>query len=329
MTVTMTRYGTKNGEQEYEYTMTNHNGLQALVLNYGATLEKILTPAGDNLILSLDSPKAYDQERNFLGGTVGRVVGRLPGHVWRFGDQEIVLPKGEGENAIHGGAEGLDTQVFTGSYREFADYDEVYFTFLDPAGHNDFPGNVRVTVTYRLDDEDKLTYHVDATTDAPTLFNPTNHVYFALDGEGSTVDDTTLTLACDFYAPLTDHLPIDGWAPVADTPFDFTQGQRLGDVMPQVLDGAGFDHPFLNKSAQAATLVGESGRKMHLTTTAPGIVIYTANHFDHTGVAHNIGQHAGVALEAQIPPASGLDWSAITLLPGQPYRLTTSWQFEF
>jgi galactose mutarotase-like enzyme len=38
MTVTMTRYGTKNGEQEYEYTMTNHNGLQALVLNYGATL---------------------------------------------------------------------------------------------------------------------------------------------------------------------------------------------------------------------------------------------------------------------------------------------------
>lgn len=326
MTVTMQRYGSLRGEPLYEFTIQNAHGMQVRLLNYGATLESVLTPDGTNLILSLPSPEDYSKARNFLGGTVGRVVGRLPGHVWQHGNTATVLPKGEGENAIHGGVEGLDTQVFTGTYRD----NTVTFTFLDPAGHNQFPGNVLVTVTYTLAENDTLTYHVHAVSDEATLFNPTNHVYFALDGPDSTVDDTTLQLACDYYAPLTDaHLPAVGWEPVAGTVFDFTKGRKLGEVMPQVLDGAGLDHPFLNHSAQAAKLTGASGRSMTLTTTAPAVVVYTANHFDHTGIAHNIGAHNGVALEAQIAPAAGHDWSAITLLPSAPYDLETSWQFEY
>lgn len=329
MTVSLNNYGQLHGEPLYEITLTNRNHLQVVLLNYGATLEKVLVPDGTNVILALPSAADYAKERNFLGGTVGRFVGRLVGHEWHRGDQVVTLPKGEGENAIHGGADGLDRQVFTMRYEEGAGFDRVELVFLDPAGHNGLPGNVLVHVTYTLDDEDRLTYAVHATTDEMTLFNPTNHVYFAVDGPEAGIDETTLRLAADYYAPLTEHLPLTGWASVADTPFDFRQGQRLKDVMPKVLDGAGFDHPFLIKQPQAAKLIGASGRSVTMTTTAPSVVIYTANHFDHTGVAHNIGVHGGVTLETQVAPVSGQDWSAITLVPEQPYTQTTSWQFGY
>ncbi|WP_203623529.1 MULTISPECIES: aldose epimerase family protein [unclassified Lacticaseibacillus] len=331
MTIKLQKYGTLRGEPLYEFTLTNQAGMAVHLLNYGATLARVVVPTARgplDQILTLPSVADYAKERNFLGGTVGRVVGRLPGHVWHREGRDVTLLPGEGDNAIHGGPEGSDTQVFTATYREGDTEDQVTFTFVDPAGHNRFPGSVKTTVTYTLHASNTLTYALHAVTDEETLYNPTNHVYFAPDGLEAGIADTTVTLAADYYAPLDEHhLPSGGWASVAGTPFDFRSGAKLGDRMPQVLAGQGFDHPFLIKKAQAVLLTGKSGRKMALTTTAPAIVMYTANHFDHTGVPHNIGAHSGVALEAQIAPPSGLDWSSITLMPGEPYDLETSWRF--
>ncbi|KRN23366.1 aldose epimerase family protein [Lacticaseibacillus camelliae] len=331
MSIQMHKYGTLRGEPLYEFILTNQAGMAVHLLNYGATLARVVVPTAHgplDQILTLPSIADYAKERNFLGGTVGRVVGRLPGHVWHRAGGDVTLLAGEGDNAIHGGPEGSDTQVFTARYQESETGDQVTFTLLDPAGHNCFPGNVKTTVTYTLHANNTLTFALHAVTDEETLYNPTNHVYFALDGLTAGIDDATLTLAADHYAPLDDHhLPSSGWAPVAGTPFDFRSGAKLGDRMPQVLDEQGFDHPFLIKKAQAVLLTGKTGRKMALTTTAPAVVMYTANHFDHSGIAHNIGAHSGVALEAQIAPPSGQDWSSITLLPGEPYDLETSWRF--
>ncbi|MFD1392600.1 aldose epimerase family protein [Lacticaseibacillus jixianensis] len=331
MAIKMQKYGTLRGEPLYEFILTNQAGMAVHLLNYGATLARVVVPTASgplDQILTLPAIEDYAKERNFLGGTVGRVVGRLPGHVWHRGEREVTLLAGEGDNAIHGGPEGLDTQVFTGTYQEGESSDRVVFTFVDPAGHNRFPGTVKTTVTYTLHENNSLTFALHAATDEATLYNPTNHVYFALDGLAAGVAGSTLRLAADYYGPLDDHhLPSAGWAPVAGTPFDFRTGAKLGDRIPAVLAGQGFDHPFLLKAKAAAVLTGQNGRKMALTTTAPALVIYTANHFDHTGIPHNIGAHSGVALEAQIAPPSGPDWSSITLLPGEPYDLETSWRF--
>lgn len=332
MSVTLEKYGDFKGEPLYELTLTNHNGMVVKLLNYGATLEQVLLPEGErhtNVILSLDSPAAYHQERNFLGGTVGRVIGRVPGHLWHRGSELVSLPANEGDNAIHGGDDGLDQQVWNLSYRQETSQDQVTFTEVDFAGHNLYPGNVKVTVVYRLDDDNQLHYDLTATTDAMTLFNATNHVYFALDGADSTVDETSLQLASDYYGPLAaNHLPMSGWQPVAGTVFDFREPQKLGTVMSQVQNGAGLDHPFLLNNDVAATLTGASGRQVTMTTTAPAVAVYTANHFNGTGVAHNLHQHNGVTLEAQVAPPSGQDWSALTLMPGQSYHLTTTWAFS-
>ena len=336
MDVSVEQYGQYQGQNLYELTLTNDQGMVFRLLNYGATLEKVLLPEADglhNMVLSLPTREDYSKERNFLGGTVGRIVGRIRGHVWQHGDVKVDLPMNEGKNHIHGGDDGLDRQVYNFRTEQTATTASASFTFVDPAGHNGYPGNLKLQVTYTLTNANALQYRVDALSDEETLFNPTNHTYFALD-QPATIDETVLTIPADAYKPLdAEHLPDQGWQPVAGTVFDFRNGQKLGDVIhtraDQITSERGINHPFLLKNGKAlAAKLQTKNHTMTLVTTAPSVVVYTANHFDGTGVAHNIKQFDGVALECQYPPVSGSDLSAITLLPGEPFTLANTWTFE-
>lgn len=336
MDVSVEQYGQYQGQNLYELTLTNDQGMVVRLLNYGATLEKVLLPEADglhNMVLSLPTREDYSKERNFLGGTVGRIVGRIRGHVWQHGDVKVDLPMNEGKNHIHGGDDGLDRQVYNFRTEQTATTASASFTFVDPAGHNGYPGNLKLQVTYTLTNANALQYRVDALSDEETLFNPTNHTYFALD-QPATIDETVLTISADAYKPLdAEHLPDQGWQPVAGTVFDFRNGQKLGDVIhtraDQITSERGINHPFLLKNGKAlAAKLQTKNHTMTLVTTAPSVVVYTANHFDGTGVAHNIKQFDGVALECQYPPVSGSDLSAITLLPGEPFTLANTWTFE-
>ncbi|NVO87495.1 galactose mutarotase [Lactobacillus rhamnosus] len=336
MDVSVEQYGQYQGQNLYELTLTNDQGMVVKLLNYGATLEKVLLPESDglhNMVLSLPTREDYSKERNFLGGTVGRIVGRIRGHVWQHGDVKVDLPMNEGKNHIHGGDDGLDRQVYNFRTEQTATTASASFTFVDPAGHNGYPGNLKLQVTYTLTNANALQYRVDALSDEETLFNPTNHTYFALD-QPATIDETVLTIPADAYKPLdAEHLPDQGWQPVAGTVLDFRNGQKLGDVIhtraDQITSERGINHPFLLKNGKAlAAKLQTKNHTMTLVTTAPSVVVYTANHFDGTGVAHNIKQFDGVALECQYPPVSGSDLSAITLLPGEPFTLANTWTFE-
>lgn len=336
MDVSVEQYGQYQGQNLYELTLTNDQGMVVKLLNYVATLEKVLLPEADglhNMVLSLPTREDYSKERNFLGGTVGRIVGRIRGHVWQHGDVKVDLPMNEGKNHIHGGDDGLDRQVYNFRTEQTATTASASFTFVDPAGHNGYPGNLKLQVTYTLTNANALQYRVDALSDEETLFNPTNHTYFALD-QPATIDETVLTIPADAYKPLdAEHLPDQGWQPVAGTVLDFRNGQKLGDVIhtraDQITSERGINHPFLLKNGKAlAAKLQTKNHTMTLVTTAPSVVVYTANHFDGTGVAHNIKQFDGVALECQYPPVSGSDLSAITLLPGEPFTLANTWTFE-
>ena len=336
MDVSVEQYGQYQGQNLYELTLTNDQGMVVKLLNYGATLEKVLLPEADglhNMVLSLPTREDYSKERNFLGGTVGRIVGRIRGHVWQHGDVKVDLPMNEGKNHIHGGDDGLDRQVYNFRTEQTATTASASFTFVDPAGHNGYPGNLKLQVTYTLTNANALQYRVDALSDEETLFNPTNHTYFALD-QPATIDETVLTIPADAYKPLdAEHLPDQGWQPVAGTVLDFRNGQKLGDVIhtraDQITSERGINHPFLLKNGKAlAAKLQTKNHTMTLVTTAPSVVVYTANHFDGTGVAHNIKQFDGVALECQYPPVSGSDLSAITLLPGEPFTLANTWTCE-
>lgn len=338
MKAEVNKYQYRNGADYCEITLINDRGLRVCLLNYGATLEKVLVPTDEgleNVIMSLDTPADYSKERNFLGGTVGRVVGRIRNGQWRHGAQILQLSLNDGRNHIHGGT-GTDTQVFSFVTSYDSEMAQATFTLFDPDGANGYPGNLQLRVSYTLDNHNQLTYKIMAISDQLTIFNPTNHVYFRLDGPDSRVNDLMLQISSDYYLPLDDaSLPYMGRRDVTGTVFDFRSSSRIGDVLAsqdaEIKAENGLNHPFILRGNQPAVLLTSPRKKrsVQMQTKAPAVVVYTANHFNHTGVAAHLGKYDGVTLEAQFPPASGSDLSAITMMPNQQFETWTSWHFVY
>lgn len=338
MQIRVVKYGHQNHHDLCEITMTNDIGMQVKILNYGATLEDVVLPTMTgprSVILSLNSPEEYAKERNFLGGTVGRVVGRIRNGLWQLGSQKVQLPLNEGNNHIHGGI-GTDMKVYSFQTKYGENTVETKFTLVDPDGENGYPGNLKIEVNYRLDNRNCIWYSISAITDKVTIFNPTNHVYFCLDGPDHTVEHASLQINSDTYLPLDkESLPFMGCKPVQGTVFDFRTPIPIGQVLrtadPEIVAEHGLNHPYILTGRQPAVILiaADSKVSMIMTTQSPAVVVYTANHFNHQGVASNIGRYNGVALEAQCPPMESSDLTPIILMPGEVFRTWTNWSFEF
>lgn len=328
MKTTFTKYGQKDGKDLCEITLTNGQGTQVKVLNYGATLEQVLID-GENMIMSLLQPSDYSKERNFLGGTVGRICGRVKLGQWKHCNTILQLPQNDGKNHIHGGI-GTDMRVWNFKLHAGSNTARVDLNLFDPDGNNGFPGNMKLHASYKLDEDNNVFYKLEAVSDQLTIFNPANHTYFTL---GEKAQDLRMQINADYFLPVgEDGLPTFGMESVKDTAFNFTKGKQISEALnsddSQIKLRNGIDHPFiLNGNQPAAVLTGKR-HKMTMTTNSPAVVVYTGNHFNHTGVANNIGQYDGVTLEAQCPPTKGVDLSEITLLPNEKFERKICWSFE-
>ena len=328
MKTSFRKYGRKDNQDLCEISLENGHGMQVKVLNYGATLEKVLLD-GENMILSLNSPEDYSKERNFLGGTVGRICGRVRLGEWKHGNHILQLPKNDGENHIHGGI-GTDMQVWSFKLKNSEQTAQVDLFLFDPDGNNRYPGNIKLHARYQLDNENNLSYSLEAVSDQLTIFNPANHTYFNL---GERAADLDLKLAADYYLPVgEDGVPNQGMQSVENTAFDFRNGKKVSKALnsgnDQIKLRNGLDHPFILNGMQPAATLTSRKHQMTMTTNAPAVVIYTANHFDHDGVANNIGQYDGITLEAQCPPAEGTNLGEITLLPYEKFERKINWNFR-
>lgn len=322
------KYGRKDKQDLCEISLKNDRGMEVKVLNYGATLEKVLLN-DENMILSLRSPEDYSRERNFLGGTVGRIAGRVRKGLWRHGLEAHQLPLNDGANHIHGGI-GTDMRVWSFQLAADEQTARVDLTLFDPDGHNNYPGNLKIHVRYELDNENTLHYSIDAVSDKLTIFNPVNHTYFNL---GERAENLDLQMNADYYLPVDeDGLPNVGMEKVADTAFDFTKKKRIGDALnsndPQIKLRNGIDHPFILNGNDPAAVLASDKHRLTVTTDAPALVLYTGNHFNHTGIADNIGKYDGITFEAQYPPAEGSNLDQITLLPFEKFKRRVNWKFE-
>lgn len=334
------KYGTMNDKDLCEISLLNDNGVHVTILNYGATLERfeIPVPTGlENIIMSLETPEDYAEERNFLGGTVGRVAGRIKNGQWKHGSKVTAFPLNDGDNSLHGGgAIGLDNRPW--NFRTFSNDTQagVELTLFDADDRNNYPGNMKIIVTYTLDNEDNLKYQIYAYTDKTTLFNPTNHTYFRLDGPNEDIRDLDLQIDADYYIPVDDTtMPISGRKKVDHTVFDFRKPKKLDDVLSsnehQIKVRNGLDHPFiLNGKKIAAVLSSPSkNRKLIMSTDAESVVVYSANSFNHTGATRNLGEHDGITLEAQAAPQTGNELDAFVLIPGEKFSRTVNWKIEY
>lgn len=337
---------TRDGSEVDLYTLTNPAGMTAKVMTYGAILTELTAPDRDgklaDVVLGFDNLNDYLAGHPFFGATVGRVANRIAGSKFTLDGKEYKLAANNGPNSLHGGLKGFDKMVWKAEPAKNGDAAAVKFTYVSKDGEEGYPGNLTVTVTYTLTNENVLRLDYTATTDKATPVNLTNHSYFNLAGAKSgDILGHEITINAEKYTPADDALlPTGEIKSVQGTPFDFKTPKRIGERFDQLKnEPRGYDHNFViareGKGLTMAVEVREpkTGRTMQMWTTEPGVQFYTGNFLDGKkkgkgGVVYK--QHAGFCLEAQHFPDAvhHANFPSIILKPGQTYKQTTMYKFS-
>ena len=256
---------TKDGREVYAYTLSNANGMSAKIIDYGAILVSLMVPdqngVAEDVVLGYDSMEGYFANGSFFGATIGPSANRIGGASFEIDGTTYEIDDNDGGNNLHSHKEnGYHKQLWTAS----AGTDSVTLTLEGRDGEMGFPGNKKVSVTYSLSEDNalKLSYHVSA--DKNTIVNMTNHTYFNLAGhKAGKIEDHLLRLAASCYTPtVPGSIPTGEIAPVAGTPFDFTEkkpiGQDINADFEQLKLGQGYDHNFVIDGADGTLQIGRA-----------------------------------------------------------------------
>jgi aldose 1-epimerase len=350
MTIQKARFGqTADAVAVDLYTLTNTQGMEALITNYGATLVSLKVPdrygKSEDITLGYDSLEKYLQGRHYFGCIVGRYANRIAGGKFTLKGKQYTLTKNEGDNHLHGGTRGFNKVIW--QLKNLIDdvAPSVILTYLSADGEEGYPGNLPVTVTYSLTEKNDLRIDYTAETDQPTVINLTHHSYFNLAGAGlGDILGHMLTIFADRFTPIDNRLiPAGELRSVNDTPLDFAQptaiGARIAQNDEQLMLANGYDHNWvLNKedgklALGARVFESQSGRTMEVYTTEPGIQFYSGNFLDNriAGKASQIYRHrGGFCLETQHFPDSPNrpEFPSVVLEPGANYQSTTIYRFS-
>lgn len=312
-------------------TLYGADGTRARLLTYGARLAELWVPdrtgALADIVLGHERLADWAGQKGYLGATCGRYSNRIAGGQFVLDGKAVQVDQNEGAQHLHGGSEGLDRKHW-----EIESHSPIHVTFAttSPAREMGYPGALAVRATYRLEGM-QLSIEMLAISDKPTIVNLVNHAYYNLAGQGSgDVLGQELQVEAGFYLPVDDRLiPTGEVLKVDGTAFDFRTPRTIGRGLP---GPNGFDHNLclsapLDADGLRPGLVARdpvSGRQMRMTTSEPGLQLYTGAHFD--GVPGKAGavyqRFAGFAAETQRFPDSPNrpHFPPARLEPGQSYR---------
>ena len=341
--------GTYNDASTALYTLKNEAGMEVCITNFGGRIVSIMVPDKDgkfqDVVLGFDNVEAYYPQNNAtdFGAAIGRYANRIKDGKIEIDGTQIQLPQNNFGHCLHGGPTGWQYQVY-----QVVEADGSHLKLLreSPDGDNNFPGNVKAYVTYTLTADNTINIEYEATTDAPTVINMTNHSYFNLSGDPAnhSIVDDILYVNATRYTPVDDtYMTYGNFEDVSGTPFDFTTPHAISDGITadneQIRNGNGYDHNWvLNNNCNVENLAAElycpaSGIDLKVYTNEPGIQIYAGNFLDGTvtgkkGVTYQ--QRSAICLETQHYPDSPNkpQWPSVVLRPGQTYRSTCNFAFS-
>jgi aldose 1-epimerase len=345
------RFGQLDGRPVAAVVLTNAHGMKARIIAYGAALQELDAPDRDgrlaDVVLGYPDLDGFLKKPQYFGATVGRYANRIAGAAFALDGVSYRLSANDGINSLHGGRRGFDKVLWAVSKVRSGPEASVTLTYVSPDGDEGYPGELRVAVTYSLDDHDALSIRYEATTSKSTVINLSNHSLFNMAGaeSGRDVLGQTLTIAARAYTPVDAGLiPTGELRPVAGTPFDFRTARRIGERIhdggdAQIVIGRGYDHNFVidgGVTTQPKFLARfedpASGRAMEIFSTEPGLQFYSGNFLDATVVGkggHVYRQADGIALEPQHFPDSPhwTNFPTTRLDPGQTYRQVSIYRF--
>ncbi|MBC3227184.1 galactose-1-epimerase [Serratia fonticola] len=325
-------------------TLRNAAGMAVTFMDWGATWLSAVLPlkSGEQreLLLGCQTPQDYLHQGAYLGATVGRYANRIAHASLNIAGKPHPLIANQGEHQLHGGPNGFHARRWQIVKQ---DEQQVIYQLHSPDGDQGFPGNLDVTLSYRLTADHRLEIEYQAQTDRACPVNLTNHAYFNLDGAGHDARQQRLQLFADRYLPVDgDGIPSADLTAVAGTGMDFRQPKTLQQDLLRDRDQQrvkGYDHAYLlhdtchGLASPAAHLWSADGKvAMTVFTTAPALQLYSGNYLGGTPARDggSYQNYAGVALESEFLPDSPNhpEWPQpdCWLQPGQRYQSATHYQ---
>lgn len=340
-----------DGTQVESVELANAKGVSLRILTLGATIQQLLVPdrsgRSSDIVLGYASAQQYLDQPQYFGATVGRYANRIAGGKFSLDGKQYRLETNDGPNHLHGGKRGFDKVLWKIESVSAGSPARAVLTYSSADGEGGYPGTMKVTASFALNESNELSIEYRATTDRATIVNITNHSYFNLAGEAATSDvmGHRLTLFASSYTPVDQTLiPTGERRPVAGTVFDFRQPRTIGERVRDGRDaqlhiGRGYDHNFIVDGEpgklRSAARVEEprSGRVMELLASAPGVQFYSGNFLDATSVGksqHVYRQGDGFCLEPQVFPDSPnrADFPSARLNPGETYVNSMTLRFS-
>lgn len=339
---------TVQGKETDLFILSNNNGAEVAVTNYGGAILAIMVPDKNgnlgNVIQGHDTiDKVINSPEPFLSTLIGRYGNRICKGRFTLDGKEYTLAINNGPNSLHGGPTGFHARVWDA---EQPAKNSVVLKYLSVDGEEGFPGNLNVEVVYTLSDSNELIIEYKATTDKRTLVNLTHHAFFSLSGLANptqSVENNILTINADYYTPMDEVSITTGEIlKVADTPMDFRTphvvGSRINEPFQQLVYGAGYDHCYvLNKlevgalSFAVKCVEPVSGRSLEMYTTEPGVQLYTSNWLNGFSGWHGatFPARSAICFEAQHFPdtPNKAHFPSAVLNPGETYHQVTVYKF--
>lgn len=335
-----------NGKTTGLYVLTNSNGMEACVTNYGGRIVSLMVPDRDgtmrDVVLGHDSIADYVNIDGNFGALIGRYGNRIAQGRFTLNDSVYQLPQNNYGHCLHGGPVGFHHSVWDARQPNDSTLE---LTLFSPDGEAGFPGNVNVKVTYSLSSDNALAINYEAETDKPTILNLTNHSYFNLSGDPARdILAEQVFINADGYTPIDSTFMTDGEiAPVEGTPFDFRAAKPVGQDIEaddeQLKNGLGYDHNFVlntkGDSGQVAASITDpsTGIKMEVLTTEPGLQFYVGNFLDGTvkgkkGIAYP--RRSAICMESQHYPNTPNipQWPSVVVNPGEKYESLCVYRFS-
>lgn len=345
MSITVDSFGkTKDGKEINLYTITNENGAVLKLTDMGAVWVSIIVPDQngnmDDVVLGLDSGEEYEQKNYVvMGAVIGRNANRIEGHKFTLNGREYILEDNNRGSNLHSGNNYYFTRLWDAEPVVTDIGEGVEFSLFSPHMDQGYPGNLTVTVSYILTEDNSVIIEYSGISDEDTVVNMTNHAYFNLGGHKSgNIEDHLVWIDADNFTYGTDEV-----YPVLGTPLDFRQLKRIGDEINAdsefISKGGGYDHNFCLKTngtdvELVAKLVDEkSGRVMDVFTNMPGMQLYSGNFiWDGNKGKDGATYHPreGVAFETQFYPDSvnRPQFPSPIVKGGEPFYYSTVYRFS-
>lgn len=309
-------WGSYKGKDVYLYHLVAGE-YKATVSNYGAILTHFFVPDANgniaDIVLGCDHLEDYINYSPYFGATVGRFGNWIKNGQITINGKSYQLTQNDGKNQLHGGFYSFDKQIWDAQTYDVENGQALELTYISKDGEEGYPGTLTATVTYTLLSDGRLIFDTKAISDKDTICSIINHSYFNLFGQND-IRFHRLQIDADSYTEVEDGLiPTGKLLPVENTGLDFRKLRMLSEAMA-AMPNQSYDHNLalngkIGELRKVATLIDdESGRKLTVHTTLPGIQIYNSAGMGNSAIIGKNGviypDFAGLCLETQFFPNS-------------------------